>query len=90
MEELHDPSPNPWQSREKQQMNDWLSHELQKLPPRQRIAISLVHLEECGNIEAADIMNVSVDALESLLSRGRRKLRELLTPQRSEFGGGLK
>lgn len=48
------------------------------LPERQRAAIALCHYQELGNIEAAAIMNVSVEALESLLARGRRRLRQLL------------
>ena len=33
---------------------------------------------ELGNIEAASLMGVSVEALESLLSRGRRSLKAAL------------
>jgi len=51
---------------------------LQDLPPRQREAIVLCHYQELGNIEAADLMGVSVEALESLLSRGRRALKSAL------------
>jgi len=51
---------------------------LAKLPERQREAIVLCHYQELGNIEAARLMNVSVEALESLLSRGRRALRTAL------------
>jgi RNA polymerase sigma factor (sigma-70 family) len=51
---------------------------LQALPPRQREAIVLCHYQELGNIEAAALMEVSVEALESLLSRGRRALRAAL------------
>ncbi|WP_293853748.1 RNA polymerase sigma factor [uncultured Alsobacter sp.] len=52
---------------------------LQALPPRQREAIVLVYYQELSNIEAARTMEVSVDALESLLARGRRALQAVLT-----------
>lgn len=48
---------------------------LASLPDRQREAIVLCHYQELTNIEAAALMTISVDALESLLSRGRRALR---------------
>jgi RNA polymerase sigma-70 factor (ECF subfamily) len=48
---------------------------LARLPDRQREAIVLCHYQELTNIEAAVLMKISVDALESLLSRGRRALR---------------
>jgi len=48
------------------------------LPDRQREAIVLCHYQELGNIEAAAVMGVSVEALESLLGRGRRALRAAL------------
>ena len=51
---------------------------LQALPPRQREAIVLCHYQELGNIEAAGVMGVTVEALESLLSRGRRTLKAAL------------
>lgn len=48
---------------------------LGRLPERQRDAIVLCHYQELSNIEAADLLKISVEALESLLSRGRRALR---------------
>jgi len=48
------------------------------LPPRQREAMVLQYYQELSNIEAAELMGVTVDALESLLSRARRTLREQL------------
>ena len=48
------------------------------LPNRQREAIVLCHYQELGNIEAAVVLGVSVEALESLLGRGRRALRTAL------------
>jgi RNA polymerase sigma-70 factor (ECF subfamily) len=51
---------------------------LQAIAPRQREAIVLVYYQALSNIEAARVMRVSVDALESLLARGRRSLHALL------------
>jgi RNA polymerase sigma-70 factor, ECF subfamily len=51
---------------------------LQALPERQRAAITLVHYEGLDGAEACEILEVSTEALESLLARGRRTLRERL------------
>jgi RNA polymerase sigma-70 factor (ECF subfamily) len=45
------------------------------LPDRQRLALVLVHFENMSNIEAARAMDVSVEAIESLLARARRSLK---------------
>ena len=57
---------------------------LADLPERQRAAILLCHHQECGNIEAAEILGISVEALESLLARGRRTLRARLGHLKNE------
>lgn len=57
---------------------------LQALPERQRDAILLCHYEGLGNIEAAAALEVSVEALESLLSRARRALRQSLAGTRTD------
>jgi RNA polymerase sigma-70 factor (ECF subfamily) len=51
---------------------------LAQLPAQQRVAITLCHYQELRNTEAAEVMGVSVEALESLLARGRRTLRDRL------------
>ncbi|MGB8600938.1 MAG: RNA polymerase sigma factor [Rhizomicrobium sp.] len=51
---------------------------LEKLPERQKTALLLCHWQEMGNIEAAEVMGISVEAIESLLARGRRTLRDRL------------
>jgi RNA polymerase sigma-70 factor (ECF subfamily) len=58
------------------------------LPERQRLAITLCHYQELSNIEAAEIMEISVEAMESLLARGRRTLRDLLWERRGELTEG--
>jgi RNA polymerase sigma-70 factor (ECF subfamily) len=47
---------------------------IKALPERQKMAISLCYLQELSNREAADIMDINIKALESLLSRGRKRL----------------
>jgi len=51
---------------------------LGSLPERQRAAITLVHYQGLSANEAAEVLDVTVEALESLLARGRRALREEL------------
>lgn len=65
-----------------------LAAALAALPERQRLAVVLCHYEERSNIDAAAAMNISVEAVESLLSRARRTLRESLAPRRAELMGG--
>lgn len=57
---------------------------LAALPARQREAIVLCHHQGLGNIEAAALMGVSVEALESLLGRGRRALKISLADLKGE------
>jgi len=49
-----------------------------QLPERQKQALILVHFEHMTNIAAAAVLEVSVDALESLLARARKGLKEIL------------
>jgi len=51
---------------------------LEELPPRQREALVLCHYQGLRQDEAAAAMELSVDALESLLARARRALRTKL------------
>jgi RNA polymerase sigma-70 factor (ECF subfamily) len=59
---------------------------LSALPDRQRLALVLRHLEERPNPEIAAILDTSVEAVESLLARGRRSLAAELAPRRAELG----
>jgi len=62
---------------------------LQRLPERQRAALVLCYYQERSNIEAAEILGVSVDALESLLSRARRSLKSALSAERADLLSGI-
>ncbi|HYF23924.1 MAG TPA: RNA polymerase sigma factor [Caulobacteraceae bacterium] len=70
-----DPGPAPDRALETAQLGDRVERALQALSDRQREAIVLCWWQELSNKEAAALMEISVDALESLLSRGRRALR---------------
>ncbi len=87
--EQADPAPNAMEQQHRREVLATLEGEMEKLPLRQRTAITLVHHQELSNIDAADIMEISVDALESLLARGRRKLRLALLAQKEELIGAL-
>jgi RNA polymerase sigma factor (sigma-70 family) len=73
--ETPDPGPAPDRGLLAADTGQRVRQALQALPPRQREAIVLCHYQELGNIEAARVMGVSVEALESLLGRGRRALK---------------
>jgi RNA polymerase sigma-70 factor (ECF subfamily) len=55
-----------------------LEQALSELPRRQALALVLVHLHGLTGVEAAEVLGVGVEALESLLARGRRSLKQRL------------
>ena len=57
------------------QLRRALDQALTDLPERQRTALVLCHRDGMTNRDAAAVLAVSVDALESLLARARRTLR---------------
>lgn len=75
---------------EQRQRRAVVEEALAALPERQRAAITLCHYQELSNIEAAAALEISVEALESLLARGRRALRERLSPRRAELMEGAR
>lgn len=59
---------------------------LDTLPERQRQAVVLRHIEGLSNPEIADVMDLGVEAVESLTARGKRALAAALTGRRKELG----
>ena len=59
---------------------------LSDLPDRQKQALVLRHLEGLSNPDVAQIMQISVEAVESLMSRGKRSLADALAPQKKALG----
>lgn len=78
-----DPGPGPDGGIAMREESDAVKAAIDALPERQREAIVLQYYQDLGNIEAAAIMGISVEALESLLARARRNLRASLGGDRS-------
>jgi len=76
--------PRPDENLERRELAERVEAALQALPERQRLAIVLSHFQGLSNIEAAEILEVSVEAVESLLGRARRQLRATLATERDE------
>ncbi len=58
------------------------------LPERQRVAVVLRHIEGASNPEIAEVLQISVEAVESLTARGKRALKSALAGRREELGYG--
>ncbi len=65
-----------------------LEFALARLPDRQRQAVVLRHIEGLGNPQIAEVMDMSVEAVESLTARGKRALATALAGQRDALGYG--
>ena len=77
--DLEDPAAGPERNLLAQEVSAIVRRALAALPDRQRAAIAMVHFDGMSNGETAAALEVSVEAVESLLARGRRTLRERLT-----------
>jgi RNA polymerase sigma-70 factor (ECF subfamily) len=87
-EEIADDAALPDAGLDESMLSREIGSVLETLPERQKAAILLCHFQGCGNIEAAEIMGLSVEALESLLARGRRALRARLAHLKDFVGEG--
>ncbi|XXF88036.1 RNA polymerase sigma factor [Tabrizicola sp. M-4] len=59
---------------------------LDALPERQRQAVVLRHIEGLANPEIAAVMEIGVEAVESLTARAKRALTAILSGRREELG----
>ncbi|MDO6726355.1 MAG: RNA polymerase sigma factor [Cognatishimia sp.] len=65
---------------------DALQEALNTLPDRQKQAVILRHIEGLNNPEIAEIMEIGVEAVESLTARGKRALAKALAGRKDELG----
>jgi RNA polymerase sigma-70 factor, ECF subfamily len=76
--EIADTRDDGFAQTERGEIGKRVAEAMAKLPDRQRAALALCYYEDLGNIEAAAALDISIGALESLLVRGRRALRDSL------------
>lgn len=86
MAEPASPAPGAPAALMQAQRADALQRALDGLPERQRQAVVLRHLDGLSNPEIAAVMDIGVEAVESLLARGKRALAAQLVPQRDALG----
>jgi RNA polymerase sigma-70 factor (ECF subfamily) len=79
LDDLPDARAGPDRVADEQQLANRLRHALARLPARQREALVLFHDHGLSQSEIAADLEISIEAVESLLARARRRLRALLT-----------
>lgn len=80
--DLADTAPTPANALDQSQRVSAIERAIAELPERQAAALTLCALQDHSQAEAAEIMDTSIEALESLLARARRTLKaKLLTPE---------
>ncbi|MEJ6394351.1 RNA polymerase sigma factor [Gymnodinialimonas sp. 2305UL16-5] len=87
-DDFADPSPGAEARLQEAGRRDALDAALASLPERQRQAVILRHIEGLSNPEIAEILDVGVEAVESLTARGKRALKAALAGQKEALGYG--
>ena len=72
MPDTGDPTPDAEVGLIEAERSSAVADAIAELPERQREAILLVHYQDLSGTEAASAWEISVEALKSLLARGRR------------------
>ncbi|NVO24793.1 RNA polymerase sigma factor [Donghicola sp. C2-DW-16] len=84
--EPEDETPSAGEAMQEAARAEALNNALMELPDRQRQAVALRHLEGLSNPEIAEILDCGVEAVESLIARGKRALTKILQGRREELG----
>ena len=84
--DLPEPGPGADARLQDAQRLDALHTALAALPDRQRQAVVLRHIEGLTNPDIAQILEIGVEAVESLTARGKRALAALLAGQKPALG----
>jgi RNA polymerase sigma-70 factor (ECF subfamily) len=70
----------PTRQLDKAELREAVRQAIQSLNDRQRMAVLLSKFEHFSYAEIAEVMELSPEAIKSLLSRARCRLREVLEP----------
>lgn len=83
--EVEDGQPDALSAIHVGEISGQLEQAMRRLPDQQRIALILSYHDDLSNAEIAEIMETSVQAVESLLKRGRQHLRKILAGLEGEI-----
>ena len=84
--EPEDDAETPAEAMQQKSRQVALQEALNELSDRQKQAVVLRHIEGLSNPEIAEIMEIGVEAVESLTARGKRALAKLLATRKDELG----
>jgi RNA polymerase sigma-70 factor, ECF subfamily len=87
--DISDGRPSAEESLSRNWANQRINSAVSLLPERQKQALTLVHFEHFTQPDAAAVMDISIDAFESLLARARRALKEQLADDRQDLLSSL-
>lgn len=76
---------DPVQSTESVQIQNCISQALQKISPKERAVFVMCHYNGLKLNETAEILNVTIGTVKSLLFRAIRKLRKELSPFMNDY-----
>jgi RNA polymerase sigma-70 factor (ECF subfamily) len=83
--EMVDAQPDALTTLQRHEASDLLAREMERLPDQQRVALILSYYDDLSNAQIAEVMDTTVQAVESLLKRGRQHLRRQLDGARADI-----
>jgi RNA polymerase sigma-70 factor (ECF subfamily) len=80
LEQVVDDAPDTGHTIDAERRRKMMQNAIAHLPERQRTALVLCHFDGMSDPDAAAVLEITVEALESLLARARRTLKNALRP----------
>lgn len=86
IEDYQDIKLNAFEELQNKERDKKLYNAISSLPHRQKKVTIMRHIYGYTNYEIADEMNISVEAVESLIARGKRSISQILIKQKVNLG----